>query len=57
MYNQKDWSDSELAEMLPHTMGTQHPDNISAVPFGNSPVVSRVLEEEEVLYNISTLGL
>jgi phosphoenolpyruvate carboxylase len=57
MYNQKDLTDTELAELLPHSMGTQHPDNVSPVPFGNSPMVSRDLEEEEVLYNISVLGV
>lgn len=57
MYNFKDISDTELAKQLPHTMGTQHPDNVSAVPFGDSPMVSRALEEEEVLYNISVLAL
>ncbi|GAB4266431.1 MAG: phosphoenolpyruvate carboxylase [Deferrisomatales bacterium] len=57
MFNHPDLSDRELASRLPHTLGTQHPDNASPVPFGSSPRVDRQLEEEEVLYNVMTLGL
>jgi phosphoenolpyruvate carboxylase len=57
MYNRSETTDRELADILPHVMGTQHPDNASAVPFGDGPAVSRDLEEEEVLYNVTELGL
>jgi len=57
MYNRRDMSDETLAEMLPHVMGTQHPDNVSVVPFGDSPFVTRFMEEDEVLYNIGTLDI
>ncbi len=42
---------------IPPVMGTQHPDNVSAVPFGTSPRVGRDLEGEKVLPNISVLDL
>ncbi|GAB4262680.1 phosphoenolpyruvate carboxylase [Deferrisoma sp.] len=42
---------------VPSVMGTQHPDNVSPVPFGDSPRVGRDLEGEEVLYNIAELGM
>ncbi len=57
MYNRRDLSDPDLARLLPHVMGTQHPDNVSRVPFGAGPRVDRNLEEEEVLYNVTVLGL
>ena len=57
MYNRRDLSDHDLARLLPHVMGTQHPDNVSRVPFGAGPRVDRNLEEEEVLYNVTVLGL
>jgi len=57
MYNRSDLSEEALSNMVPRVMGTQHPDNVSAVPFGDSPVVTRFLEDDEVLYNIGTLGV
>lgn len=57
MYNRRDLTDEELIGLLPHVMGTQHPDNVSKVPFGPGPEVDRHLEEEEVLYNVTVLGL
>lgn len=57
MYNRPELSEEDLARLLPHVMGTQHPDNVSKVPFGPGPRVDRNLEEEEVLYNITDLGL
>jgi len=57
MFNRPDLSDEELARVLPHTMGTQHPDNVGKVPLGPSSRVDRELEEEEVLHNVTVLGL
>jgi phosphoenolpyruvate carboxylase len=57
MYNRRDLSEEALADMLPRVMGTQHPDNVSPVPFGDSPVVTRHQEDKEVLYNIGTLDI
>lgn len=57
MYNRAELTEEQLARLLPHVMGTQHPDNVSRVPFGPGPRVDRDLEEEEVLYNITVLGL
>ncbi|MDW7709557.1 MAG: phosphoenolpyruvate carboxylase [Deferrisomatales bacterium] len=57
MYNRPELSDEDLALLVPHTMGTQHPDNVGRVPFGPSPRVDRNLEEEEVLHNVTVLGL
>lgn len=57
MYNIKDITDADIAEKLPHVMGTQHPDNVSAVPFGDSPMVTQALEEDELLYNVITLSV
>jgi phosphoenolpyruvate carboxylase len=57
MFNRTDLSEQALADMLPRVMGTQHPDNVSAVPFGDSPVVTRHEEDREVLYNIGTLDI
>ncbi|MHB8764423.1 MAG: phosphoenolpyruvate carboxylase [Deferrisomatales bacterium] len=57
MYNRPDLADAELARLVPHAMGTQHPDNVSKVPFGPGARVGRELEEEEVLYNVTVLGL
>ena len=57
MSNQTHGFDEALADALPRVMGTQHPDNMSRVPFGDSPKVPRSLEDEEVLYNIGTLSL
>jgi len=57
VYNRPDIADEDLVELLPHTMGTQHPDNVGKVPFGPVAKVDRHLEEEEVLYNITVLGL
>ncbi len=57
MYNRPDLPDRDLARLLPHVMGTQPPDNAAPVPVGDSPRVSRELEEEEVLYNGGTLAI
>ncbi len=57
MYNLKDITDRSLSERLPHVMGTQHPDNFSAVPFGVGPKVTQEYEDEEVLYNIRDLSI
>lgn len=57
MYNRAELSEEALADMIPRVMGTQHPDNVSTVPFGDSPVVSKELEDQEVLYNIGTLDI
>lgn len=57
MFNSPDLSDLDLARLLPRVMGTQHPDNVSAVPFGDSPRVDSKGEEDEVFYNISALNI
>jgi phosphoenolpyruvate carboxylase len=57
MPEERDPAEEALADWLPHVMGTQHPDNMSRVPFGDSPKVPRALEDDEVLYNIGTLSL
>lgn len=57
MVNRPELSEEDLARLLPQVMGTQHPDNAARVPFGPSPRVDRDLEEEEVLYNVTVLGL
>ena len=57
MFNNPDLSDLDLARLLPRVMGTQHPDNVSAVPFGDSPRVDSRGEEDEVFYNISALNI
>jgi phosphoenolpyruvate carboxylase len=57
MFNNPDLSDQDLAKLLPRVMGTQHPDNVSSVPFGDSPRVDSRGEEDEVFYNISVLNV
>jgi phosphoenolpyruvate carboxylase len=57
MFNNPDLSDLDLARLLPRVMGTQHPDNVSAVPFGDSARVDSKGEEDEVFYNISALNI
>lgn len=57
MYNFKEITDERIAAELPHVMGTQHPDNAAAVPFGDSPMVSQALEEDELLYNVLSLSV
>lgn len=62
MYS-KDISDTELADMIPATMGTQHPDNSKVVPFGDDLIKPRTskkvpfnLEPLEVHYNFQSLS-
>ena len=57
MFNRPDLPDGDLARLLPRVMGTQHPDNVSPVPFGDSPRVDSKGEEDEVFYNISVLDI
>ncbi len=57
MFNDPRLSDQDLALLLPRVMGTQHPDNVSSVPFGDSPRVDGSGEEDEVFYNISALDI
>ena len=57
MFNRPDLPDGDLARLLPRVMGTQHPDNVSPVPFGDSPRVDSRGEEDEVFYNISDLDI
>lgn len=50
-------SDEQLAELLPQTLATQHPDNASAVPFSDEAYVPFTLEAKEAHYNLCELGI
>ena len=57
MFNLENLDETELARAIPAVMGTQHPDNYSAVPFADQAMVHFEQEPTEVYYNFAHLGV
>lgn len=52
-----DLSDEQLAEILPRSLATQHPDNASPAPFSDEAYIPFTLEATEAHYNLCELGI